>query len=71
MGCFAACAAPAAELRDVVKASLVDVRGMAVSGIAINSLTDVTSGKVKASLHLVEGLTLRVVILKSMATPPR
>ena len=51
-------AAPVAELRDAVKASLVDVRGMAASGIAINSLTDVTSGKVNSQLTPGGGVNL-------------
>ena len=38
-------ATPTAELREKVVASTVDVRGMAVVGIAINTLTDVSSGE--------------------------
>ena len=41
---------PTAELREAVLASVVDVRGMAVVGIAINTLTDVTTGDVNGRI---------------------
>jgi len=42
--------APTAELRNAVKASKVDVRGMAASGAVINTVTDVTTGEVNSRL---------------------
>jgi len=42
--------APTAKLRNTVKASKVDVRGMAASGAVINSVTDVTTGEVNSRL---------------------
>ena len=36
---------PTAEFRSAVKATTVDVRGMAASGLAINTVTDVASGE--------------------------
>ena len=39
-----------AELRNAVDASLVDVRGMASSGITINTITDVSSGLVNCRI---------------------
>jgi hypothetical protein len=42
--------APKAELRNAVKASKVDVRGMAASGSVINTVTDVTTGEVNCRL---------------------
>lgn len=41
---------PTAELREAVLASVVDVRGMAAVGIAINTLTDVTTGDVNGRI---------------------
>lgn len=41
---------PVAELRNAVKGSTVNVRGMSSSGLAINSVTDVTSGEVNGRL---------------------
>jgi len=41
---------PTAELRNAVKASKVDVRGMAASGAVINTVTDVTTGEVNNRL---------------------
>ena len=38
------------NLREAVKAATVDVRGMATSGLAINSVTDVSSGEVNTKL---------------------
>lgn len=36
---------PIAELREAVRATSVDIRGMASTGLSINSLTDVASGE--------------------------
>ncbi|GHT67226.1 hypothetical protein FACS189452_04520 [Bacteroidia bacterium] len=41
---------PTAEAREAVKNTAVDVRGMAASGIVINSVTDVASGEVNLRL---------------------
>ena len=41
---------PTAELRKAILASTVDVRGMAVVGIVINTLTDVTTGDVNGRI---------------------
>jgi hypothetical protein len=41
---------PTAELRSVVKATAVKVRGMASSGIYINTVTDVASGEVNSRI---------------------
>ena len=38
------------NLREAVKAATVEVRGMAASGLAINSVTDVSSGEVNTKL---------------------
>ena len=51
-------ATPTAELRNAVKATAVDVRGLAVSGPAINSLTDVSSGEVNTRLTPGGGVNL-------------
>jgi len=39
---------PVAALRDAIQETSVDVRGMAASGLVINSVTDVASGEVNA-----------------------
>ena len=39
-----------AQLKEAVAASSVDVRGMAESGLVINSVTDITSGEVNGKL---------------------
>ncbi|MGC9151139.1 MAG: DUF4469 domain-containing protein [Microbacter sp.] len=49
---------PTANLRNAVKASTVDVRGMAASGLVINSVTDVTSGEVNSRLTPGGGVNL-------------
>ena len=49
---------PNAQLRNAVKATTVDVRGMAAVGIAINSLTDVRSGEVNSRLTPGGGVNL-------------
>ncbi len=49
---------PTADLRNAVKASTVDVRGMAASGLVINSVTDVTSGEVNSRLTPGGGVNL-------------
>jgi len=49
---------PTADLRNAVKASTVDVRGMAASGLVINSVTDVTSGEVNSRLTPGGGINL-------------
>ncbi len=41
---------PTAELRNAVKATTVKVRGMAASGIYINTVTDVASGELNSRL---------------------
>ncbi|RUT79851.1 DUF4469 domain-containing protein [Ancylomarina longa] len=41
---------PTVELRNAVKSCKVDVRGMAASPMAVNSVTDVTSGEVNSKL---------------------
>lgn len=41
---------PTAELRNAVKTSMVDVRGMAASGLIVNTLTDISSGEVNSRL---------------------
>src|SRR5665647_3155733 len=41
---------PTAELRNAVKSGIVDVRGLAASGLFINSVTDVTTGEVNSRL---------------------
>jgi len=41
---------PTAELRNAIKNCIVDVRGMAASPMAINSVTDVASGEVNSKL---------------------
>lgn len=41
---------PSAKLRDAVKTSKVDVRGMAASGVVINTVTDVATGEVNSRL---------------------
>jgi hypothetical protein len=51
-------AIPTAELRDAIKSSAVNVRGMAASGIAINSLVDVASGEVNSRLTPGGGVNL-------------
>jgi hypothetical protein len=43
-------AIPTSDVRELVRAAAVDVRGMAASGIAINSVTDVSSGQVNSKL---------------------
>jgi len=50
--------APTAQLRNAVKASKVDVRGMAASGAVINTVTDVTSGEVNSRLTPGGGVNL-------------
>jgi hypothetical protein len=49
---------PNAALRTAIKSTVVDVRGMAVTGIAINSLTDVSSGEVNSRLTPGGGVNL-------------
>jgi len=49
---------PTAGLRDAVKATTVDVRGMAVSGPVINKLTDVGSGEENTRLTPGGGVNL-------------
>lgn len=46
------------NLREAVKAIMVDVRGMAASGIAINSVTDISSGEVNSKLTPGGGVNL-------------
>jgi hypothetical protein len=43
-------AVPTADVRNKVRATVVDVRGMAASGLAVNSVTDVASGQVNSTL---------------------
>jgi len=50
--------APTAALRNAVKASKVDVRGMAASGAVINTVTDVTTGEVNSRLTPGGGIKL-------------
>ncbi|MDP4208647.1 MAG: DUF4469 domain-containing protein [Bacteroidota bacterium] len=42
--------APTAELREAIKNTSVNVRGMAASGMAINAVTDVASGETNTKL---------------------
>jgi len=49
---------PTADLRNAVKASTVDVRGMAASGLVVNTVTDVTSGEVNSRLTPGGGVNL-------------
>ena len=49
---------PTAELREAILASTVDVRGMATVGIAINSLTDVTTGDMNGRITPGGGVTI-------------
>ncbi len=49
---------PTAGLRTAVKASIVDVRGMAASGLVVNTVTDVTSGEVNSRLTPGGGVNL-------------
>ena len=49
---------PTAELRNAVKTTTVDVRGLAVSGPVVNSLTDVSSGEVNSRLTPGGGVNL-------------
>jgi len=49
---------PTAELRNAVKTSTVHMRGMAPSGVIVNSLTDVTSGEVNSRLTPGGGVNL-------------
>jgi len=49
---------PTAELRNAVKSGTVDVRGLAASGLFINSVTDVTSGEVNSRLTPGGGVNL-------------
>ena len=51
-------ATPTAELRNAVKATAVDVRGMAVAGPVINKLTDVSSGEENSRLTPGGGVNL-------------
>ena len=51
-------ATPTAELRNALKSIAVDVRGLAVSGPAINMLTDVNSGEVNSRLTPGGGVNL-------------
>lgn len=49
---------PTADLREAVHASTVDVRGMAAVGIAINTLTDVSSGEMNGRITPGGGVNL-------------
>jgi len=49
---------PTTKLRKAVKDCKVDVRGMAVSGLVINTVTDVTSGEVNSRLTPGGGVNL-------------
>ncbi|HEX3006772.1 MAG TPA: DUF4469 domain-containing protein [Bacteroidales bacterium] len=51
-------AAPVSEIREAVRLTEVDVRGMAASGMAINAVTDVSSGKVNNTLTPGGGVNL-------------
>ncbi len=51
-------ATPTAELRDAVKSTSVDVRGLAVAGPIINKITDVSSGEETSRLTPGGGLSL-------------
>lgn len=50
--------APTADLRNAVKSSIVNVLGMASSGLFINSVTDVASGEVNSRLTPGGGVNL-------------
>lgn len=49
---------PTADLRNAVKSSVVNVRGMAASGLFINSATDVASGETNSRLTPGGGMNL-------------
>ncbi|MDP4271688.1 MAG: DNA-binding domain-containing protein [Bacteroidota bacterium] len=49
---------PTAKLRDAVKSSSVDIRGLAAGGLTINSLTDVSSGEVNSRITPGGGVNL-------------
>jgi len=51
-------ATPTAEVREAVKATVVNVRGMAASGLFVNSVTDVTTGTVNSRLTPGGGVNL-------------
>lgn len=51
-------ATPTAEVREAVKATSVNVRGMAASGLFVNSVTDVTTGTVNSRLTPGGGVNL-------------
>ncbi len=56
--CLAVNVTPVAELRNVIKSTTVDVRGLAVAGPVINSLTDVSSGEINSRLTPGGGVNL-------------
>lgn len=49
---------PTADLRETIQETSVNVRGMAVSGLVINSITDVSTGDVNTTLTPGGGLNL-------------
>ena len=51
-------ATPTAEVREAVKATSVNIRGMAASGLFVNSVTDVTTGVVNSRLTPGGGVNL-------------
>ena len=59
-----------AEVRDAIKNIAAEVRGMAQSGLFINSLTDVTSGEVNARLTPGGGVNLTGVKIKIAGDAP-
>ncbi|MCK9618820.1 MAG: DUF4469 domain-containing protein, partial [Lentimicrobiaceae bacterium] len=63
-------AIPTAELREAVKQTSVNVRGMAASGLFVNSVTDVTTGAVNSRLSPGGGVNLSGSRIKIEGTDP-
>lgn len=63
-------ATPTAELRNAVKAITVDVRGLAVSGPSINTLTNVRSSEVNSRLTPGGGVNLTGNSIKIEGSDP-
>jgi len=62
--------APTAELRNAVNATVVNVRGMAASGLIINTVTDVMSGEVNTRLTMGGGANLTGSKIKIVGDNP-
>ena len=61
---------PTAEFRNVIKTISVDVRGMAGSGLAINSVTDVSSGQENSQLTPGGGANIAGIRIKLEGDDP-